>query len=216
MGAGTQASCVWHDDAASCDLSRSEGAGKGFVLRPGLSRIETPRLRLRGGLPEDVDAWARMNADPRVMEHFVATTPIERSHAQARLMHDDLERDGYGWFILELRNQLGFAGVIAIAGISWDAPFEPRREVGWRLPVERWGNGYATEGASAALRYAFDTLRWPEVVAMTATGNNRSQRVMQRLGMTRDPAEDFGHPRVPEGHRICRHVLYRLRATDMP
>jgi RimJ/RimL family protein N-acetyltransferase len=176
--------------------------------------IETPRVRLRGWLPEDVEPWARMNADLRVMEHFVDTTPLERSREQARLMREWLERDGYGWFVLELREKPGFAGVIAIADIAWESPFEPRREVGWRLPVEQWGNGYATEAASAALRYAFETLGWPEVVSMTAAGNVRSQKVMRRLGMTRDPAEDFEHPRVPEGHRIRRHVLYRLRATN--
>lgn len=129
-------------------------------------------------------------------------------------MRADLERDGYGWFVLELRDKPGFAGVIPIADIRWDAPFEPRREIGWRLPVDRWGNGYATEGASAALRYAFEDLGWPEIVAVTATGNERSQRVMRRLGMTHNPAEDFDHPRVPEGHRICRHVLYRLRSIS--
>jgi len=177
-----------------------------------LEPIETPRLRLRAWLPEDVEPWARMNADPRVMEFFVGTTPMERSLEQARLMREGLQRDGYGWFVLELRDEPGFAGVIAVADIGWDAPFEPRREVGWRLPIDRWGNGYATEGASAALRYAFNELGWQEIVAMTAASNERSQKVMRRLGMTRNPTDDFDLPRIPDGHPIRRHVLYRLRS----
>ena len=181
-----------------------------YMLRTPM--IETPRLRLRCWLPEDVEPWALMNADPRVMEYFVEATPVERSREQAKLMAADLERNGFGYFVLERLDSTGFAGIIAIDDIRWDAPFEPRREIGWRLPVEMWGNGYATEGAGAALRYAFETMGWPEIVSMTSTLNERSMRVMQRLGMSRDPEEDFDHPRVPHGHRLQRHVLYRLRA----
>jgi RimJ/RimL family protein N-acetyltransferase len=175
--------------------------------------IETPRLRLRGWLPEDVEPWAAMNADVKVMEYFVEPTPRERSYEQAARMGADLERRRFGWFVLELKEKPGFGGIIAIDDIPWDTPFQPRREIGWRLPVEMWGKGYATEGARAALHYAFDTPKWPELVAMTAAKNERSRRVMERLGMTRDAGDDFEHPRVPLGHPIRSHVLYRITSS---
>lgn len=173
--------------------------------------IATARLRLRQWTDEDVAPWAQMNADPRVMEFFVTTTPRERSFELAALMREDIAKNGYGWFVMERRDAPGFAGVIAIDDIHYDMPFRPLREIGWRLPVESWGHGYATEAAQATLQFAFEQLRWPEVVAMTAIINARSRRVMEKLGMTHDPSEDFDHPRVPDGHPIKRHVLYRAR-----
>ena len=154
-----------------------------------------------------------MNADPAVMEFFPGKMTRERSREQAARMRADLEKNGYGWFVMERKDRPGFAGIMALDDIRYDMPFRPLREIGWRLPVEAWGHGYATEAGNALLRLAFDDLRWPEVVAMTAAVNTRSRRVMERLGMTRDPAEDFDHPRVPEGMAIKRHVLYRKRAS---
>ena len=176
--------------------------------------IETERLRLRGWGDEDVAAWAEMNADPRVMEFFVEPTPRERSYEQARSMRADLDANGYGWFVLERKDEPGFAGVIAVDDIRYEMPFRPLREIGWRLPVRAWGNGYATEAAAAAMRFAFETLKWPEIIAMTARINARSRRVMEKLGMTHDPAEDFDHPRVPAGREIRHHVLYRKHSRS--
>jgi RimJ/RimL family protein N-acetyltransferase len=122
-----------------------------------------------------------------------------------------LERNGYGWWIVEIKESGRFAGVICIDDVGYDVPFAPPREVGWRLAFDAWGHGYATEGAAAALDFAFRTLGWDEVVAMTAALNIRSQRVMERLGMKRDLAGDFDHPRIEEGHRLRPHVLYRIR-----
>jgi ribosomal-protein-alanine N-acetyltransferase len=96
----------------------------------------------------------------------------------------------------------------------FEAHFTPAREVGWRFAPEHWGNGYATEGVRAALEYAFAALGWDEVVAMTAVQNVRSQRLMQRIGMTRDPNGDFDHPKVEAGHPLRRHILYRTRRSD--
>ena len=154
-----------------------------------------------------------MNADPRVMEFFVEPTPREHSYESAARLRDGLERNGYGWWVIERKGVPGFAGVVVVDDIHWDAPFQPLREIGWRLPVHSWGQGFATEAASKALRFAFEVLRWPEIVAMTARSNVRSQRVMEKLGMTRDLSGDFDHPRVPIGHRIRPHVLYRATSA---
>ena len=172
--------------------------------------IETPRMLLRSWKRDDMDAWSRLNADPKVMEFFPRTYERDESVATAQLMQVELEHDGYGWFVAEVKERFPFAGVIALQEVPFQARFTPAYEIGWRFLPETWGNGYATESAAAALDYAFNTLGWHEVVAMTAEINVRSRRVMERLGMTHDPRDDFDHPRIPQGDRLNHHVLYRI------
>ncbi|HEY8298115.1 MAG TPA: GNAT family N-acetyltransferase [Candidatus Baltobacteraceae bacterium] len=178
-----------------------------------IAAIETARTILRGWNDDDVESWAQMNADPRVMEFFPSTYARERSIASAATMRAELERDGYGWFVVELKDRMPFAGVIALQPVPFEARFTPAKEIGWRFLPAAWGHGYATEAASAAMRFAFEELGWDQVVALTARINVPSQRVMERLHMTHDPDDDFGHPRVEEGHRLHHCVLYRARAT---
>lgn len=144
------------------------------------------------------------------MEFFLRTYDRDESVASAQLIQVELEHDGYGWFVAEVKDRFPFAGVIALQDIPFQAKFTPAYEIGWRFLPEAWGYGYATEGARAALDLAFNRLGWREVVAMTAKINLRSQRVMERLGMTYDPTADFEHPKIPEGHRLRPHVLYRI------
>ncbi len=107
-----------------------------------------------------------------------------------------------------------FLGVTGLSRPSFEAPFTPAVEVGWRFAREAWGHGYATEAAKAAVEFGFETLGLREIVSFTVPANERSWRVMERLGMKRDPVDDFEHPRLPEGHPLRRHFLYRLRASD--
>lgn len=169
-------------------------------------------MLLRGWSEDDIHAWAEMNSDPRVMEFFPSVIEREQSIESGTRMREALERDGCGWFVAEVKGAMPFAGVIALLPVTWEAPFTPAYEVGWRFRTEAWGKGYATEAARAALQYGFNDLGWREIVAFTAEINQRSRRVMERLGMTRDPADDFDHPRLPPGHRLQRHVLYRKLA----
>ncbi len=173
--------------------------------------IETPRLLLRGWQDADIDPFVEMNADRRVMEFFPSTHDRARAETMAAQRRMFLERNGYGWWVIEVKETRNFAGTICIDDIHYEVPFTPPREVGWQLPFDSWGHGYTTEGAKAALDFAFEELEWDEVVAITAAVNKRSQRVMQRLGMIRDTAGDFDHPRVEQGHQLRRHVLYRIR-----
>lgn len=173
--------------------------------------IETERLILRPWRDEDVPHWVAMNADPRVMEFFPSTYGEEQARETAAYLRARLEADGYGWWIAEIKDGRRFAGCLAVQKVPFEAHFTPAFEIGWRLPVDAWGHGYATEGARALLDCSFSRLGCDEVVAMTAALNERSQRVMQRLGMTRDAADDFDHPRLEEGHRLRPHVLYRIR-----
>jgi 3-dehydroquinate dehydratase/shikimate dehydrogenase len=103
-----------------------------------------------------------------------------------------------------------FVGFIGLAEPSFNAHFTPAVEVGWRLAFDHWGKGYATEGAKAALEYGFETLNLNEIVSFTAIQNMRSRRIMEKIGMQHDPKDDFDHPKLPEGHPLRRHVLYRM------
>jgi ribosomal-protein-alanine N-acetyltransferase len=148
------------------------------------------------------------------MEFFPSTYTRERAERSASILRERLERDGYGWWILEIKAGASFAGVIALQDVPFEAHFTPALEIGWRLRQDHWGHGYATEAARAAVGFVFSELQRDEVVAMTAAINERSQRVMQRLGMTRDTNDDFDHPAVADGSPLRPHVLYRLRRND--
>ena len=171
--------------------------------------IHTPRLVLRAWRALDREPFARMNADPGVMEFFPATLSQAESNVLVDRIGAQLEQRGFSLYAAELRETGEFIGFIGLSMPSADIAAVP--EIGWRLAPEFWNRGLATEGARAALRFAFDELGLDEVVSFTAAINLRSRRVMEKLGMTRDPADDFDHPRIAEGHRLRPHVLYRVR-----
>ncbi|MFC4587731.1 GNAT family N-acetyltransferase [Sphaerisporangium corydalis] len=175
--------------------------------------LETERLVLRRWREDDLRPFAEMNADPEVMEHFPATLTAAQSDALAGRIMAGFQDPGLGLWAVEIRSTGAFAGFTGLVWQTFPAHFTPAVEVGWRLARRAWGHGYATEAAAAALDHAF-TEGLSEAVSMTAVGNVRSQAVMRRLGMTRDPADDFQHPNVPEGGPLRPHVLYRLRAAD--
>lgn len=173
--------------------------------------LRTERLLMRQWREADKTPFAELNADPVAMEHFVAPLSRADSDAFVERMRARLEESGWGLWALERLDTGEFLGFTGLAHFADGLPFAPATEVGWRLRREHWGHGYATEAGRAALDHAFAVLALDEVVSMTAATNLASQRVMARLGMTRDPADDFDHPRVPDGHPLSRHVLYRIR-----
>jgi RimJ/RimL family protein N-acetyltransferase len=175
--------------------------------------LPTPRLRLRPWCEDDLDAWLALHADARVTEWLGGSGDRAEVLARFILVRKRFDERGYGWWALEVQGG-PVVGAIGLQPTPFDASFTPVHEVGWRLAHEAWGHGYATEGARAALDFGFDVLGLDEIVAFTAKTNERSQRVMERLGMTRDPAHDFDNPRLPEDHPLRPHVLYRLRAPS--
>jgi ribosomal-protein-alanine N-acetyltransferase len=153
-----------------------------------------------------------MNADPRVMEHFPSVLSAAESDAMMRRAIEHFERHGFGPWAVEVEGRMvGFVGLLVP---TFEAHFTPAVEVAWRLAPDAWGFGYATEAAREVLRFAFDRAGLDEVVSFTVPANVRSIAVMERLGMTRDAADDFDHPGVAVESRLRRHVLYRLAATD--
>jgi RimJ/RimL family protein N-acetyltransferase len=175
-------------------------------------QLRTERLLLRPWRAEDREPFAALNADAAVMEYFPATLTRAESDARAERFDSDIQRLGYGFWAVEIPGETPFIGFIGLVATDDDMPFSPAVEVGWRLARAHWGHGFASEGARAALAFGFDELGLEQIVALTAVGNQRSQRVMERLGMQRDPAEDFIHPGVPADHPIAAHVLYRIGA----
>lgn len=174
--------------------------------------LRTARLLLRRWRDADRAPFAALNADPEVMAHFPELLTRSASDWMVDRIEAAFDRDGYGLWAVEVTETGRFIGFTGMNEVGFTAHFTPAVEVGWRLARAAWGHGYATEAARAALSYGFDEVGLVEVVSFTAVTNLRSQAVMRRLGMTHDPADDFDHPQLPDGHRLRRHLLYRLRS----
>lgn len=179
---------------------------------PEPTAIETDHLLLRRWRAEDSEPFAALNADPEVMEHFPSTLSRSESDELIDRIETGFAAHGFGFWALEVRTTGEFIGFTGLGVPSFEAAFTPTVEIGWRLAKSAWGNGYASEAARASLDLGFSEYGLPEVVSFTFEGNDRSRAVMERLGMTRVPSEDFDHPRVPAGNRVVRHVLYRMPA----
>ena len=177
--------------------------------------LQTERLLLRAWRAGDREPFARMNADPRVMRYFPATLTRAQSDVTIDRFGAHLVDHGFTFFAAELRASGEFIGFVGMARVSWEAHFTPCVEIGWRLDPACWNQGLATEGARECLRFAFEDLGIGEIVAFTVPANLASRRVMEKLGMTRNPADDFDHPRIAEGHPLRRHVLYRIGAAEI-
>ena len=175
--------------------------------------LTTTRLRLREWRTEDLPAFAAMNADPRVMEFYPKRLTREESDLAAGRIRQHFERYGFGLWAVEAPGSADFLGYVGLSVLAWEAAFTPCVEIGWRLATAFWGRGYATEAARAVLAHGFRPLGLSEILSFTVPANRRSRGVMERLGMTYDPAEDFDHPMIPAGSPLRRHVLYRLKAT---
>jgi RimJ/RimL family protein N-acetyltransferase len=174
-----------------------------------LIELETERLRLRQWIELDREPFARLNADPRVMEFFPSILDRAASDAMIDRIQKLIIDQGWGLWAVESKQNKQFIGYVGLHIPTADLPFSPCVEIGWRLAFEYWGKGYATEAAQAALKVGFDRLKLPEIVSFTAIHNHRSSAVMKRLGMIRD-AETFEHPSLPVEDPLREHCLYRL------
>lgn len=181
-------------------------------VEPGPTLI-TERLILRRWRDEDLAPFAEMNADPVVMEFMPTLLSADESDDLAHRADALFDRFGYGLFAVEVRGGEPFVGFVGLSAFSTSDPrplrFAPGVEVGWRLAHEVWGRGYAPEAATACLELGF-AAGLHEIVSFTSVLNERSQSVMRKIGMQRDPADDFDHPRVVEGSPLRPHVLYRI------
>jgi RimJ/RimL family protein N-acetyltransferase len=177
----------------------------------GTPELVTERLSMRRWRPGDRAPFAAINADARVMELMPDTLTRSESDAYLDGIERHFDEHGFGLWALQLRDGGELIGLAGLNTVAFEAHFTPAVEIGWRLARPAWGNGYASEAARAALRFGFERAGLPEIVSMTTELNLRSQAVMERIGMSRDAADDFVHPLARPPH-LRRHVLYRLSA----
>ena len=171
--------------------------------------MKTDRLILRDWTDNDLEPFAELNADPDVMEFFPSVLSRSESDELARAIRNKIRIEGWGPWAVELRSSGEFIGVVGLQKTNMALPFSPSVEVAWRLAKAYWGNGYATEAATASLSYAANTLNINQVVSFTAKVNTRSQAVMKKIGMY-SAGYEFDHPDVPIDSPLCRHVLYKI------
>ena len=178
--------------------------------------LETDRLIYRAWQDEDLDPFAGMCGDPEVMRYFPEPLTRDKSEAMVSRCVERQERQGFCLAPVEIRETGEFIGFVGLNRPDYGKPlpFDPCVEIGWRLQQAAWGKGYASEAARAWLRFGFETIGLEEIVAFTIPDNLPSQRVMEKIGMTRDLEGDFLHPSLPADHPIAKHVLYRLKKTD--
>ena len=177
---------------------------------PAGPELRTERLLLRRWRAEDLEPCAAMNTQAEVVEHLPSSFSRAESAAFRERIEHSFERRGYGLWAIELIGREPFVGCAGLLDVGADLPFAAAVEVGWRLAYEWWGRGLATEAAAAAIAYGFEELGLTELLAYTARRNERSRRVMARLGMRHDRAEDFLHPALGPEDPLAPHVVYRL------
>jgi RimJ/RimL family protein N-acetyltransferase len=177
--------------------------------------LRTARLLLRHWRDDDAAAFAEFSADPAVMRYLVPFPDRAAMDAWVEAARKHWTEHGFGPWVVELSSEAQMIGVVGLSNLRFALPFAPAVEAAWRLDRSYWGRGYAYEAARAAIDDGFARLGLDEIVAFTVPANRASRRVMEKLGMTHNPAEDFDfeHPRLPPGHPLRRHVLYRLRRS---
>ena len=174
-----------------------------------MGELRTERLVLRRWRESDLEPWAAMNADPEVREHLGEVMTREQSDASVAAFEAEFDQRGFGWWAVEVAATGEFIGFAGLDPVDEEMPFTGV-EIGWRLARSSWGHGYATEAARATLTFGFDTLKLPEILAITTATNVRSQAVMRRLGMTL--TDKFDDPTAPEGP-LRPSVVYRIHSA---
>jgi RimJ/RimL family protein N-acetyltransferase len=165
--------------------------------------IQTERLLLRAWRPDDFEDFARISADPEVMRYIASGQPATRSQAWRAMAvfvgHWSLR--GYGLWATEERATGRFIGRIGL----WNPEGWPGLEVGWLLDRACWGRGLATEGARAALDYAFTTVGADHVISVIDPQNTRSISVAEKIG------ERFEREYDLDGNRSLIYGITRPR-----
>ena len=178
-----------------------------------MNPIQTKRLILRQWKDTDRAEFAALNADPEVMKYFPNTYDRIQSDQSVDRFVQSIESNRFGFFAAELKESKAFIGFVGLNRVPEYLPFAPAIEIGWRLAQQFWGQGLASEGATACLEYGFRKLAIEDVVSMTPSTNLKSEKLMQRIGM-RNSKQNFIHPTIVPKSSLAEHVLYRINKRD--
>lgn len=140
--------------------------------------IETERLILRAPQASDMDAWAGFAADPLAARYVGGVQGRSGAWRQMCAITGAWTIRGFSMFSVVEKASGRWVGRLG----PWMPEEWPGTEVGWGIVREAWGMGYATEGATAAIDWAVDTLGWTDIIHVIDPGNIASQAVAQRLG----------------------------------
>ena len=176
----------------------------------GIHHLQTSRLILRNWKQNDIEPFAILNSDPRVCEFLPNVLSQGETLTSVIKIQSHFKKHAFGLFAVELISTKTFIGFVGLKYFSFDSHFTPSVELAWRLSWENWGQGLATEAAQKVTQYGFETLGLPEILAITAKNNQRSRRVMEKLGMFTNEDENFLHPQLEYSHPLAEHVLYRF------
>ncbi len=170
--------------------------------------IETERLILRSWKEADKALFAEINSNANVMKYFPAPLSTEESDAFAERIKTEFEETGQGLYAVEIKETGEFIGYVGFHHFTFDMPFSPNWEIGWRISNKFWHKGYATEAAMACIAYAREKKFCKKLYSFTAVPNIPSENVMKQIGMTYEGL--FMHPALAEGHWLKEHKLYSL------
>ena len=172
---------------------------------------ETQRLILRDWCDSDTESFVALNQNPQVMEFFPDILTKQQSVDLLIKLKDEISQRGFGFYACELKANHAFIGMVGLHVPDFNAHFTSCVEIGWRIASNYWRQGLALEAAQKYLEIGFIEFNLQEIVSFTARTNRRSIKLMQNLGMVRDDCGDFYHPKLPQGHQLSLHVLYRMR-----
>lgn len=170
--------------------------------------IKTERLLLRSWIEQDLEPYATLNADPEVMEFFPSPLSHKESMDHVDRIRTHFNTHDFGPFAVEIIKSKKFIGFVGLGHLDMNVTFCPTVEIGWRLSKDSWGKAYATEAALACIHYGFNVLKLPVIHSFTALINKRSERIMEKIAMTR--VGEFDHPKIDSSHILYRHVLYEI------
>jgi [ribosomal protein S5]-alanine N-acetyltransferase len=174
--------------------------------------FETQRLIFRDWKEQDLPVFRIMNKDIRVMKYFAKTLSEQETDRFYEIIKDEFRNYGYGLYAVETKHNSEFIGFIGLHWANFNAQFTPCIEIGWRLKYEAWGNGYATEGAKACLKYGFETLKINKIYSFTSKINSQSENIMKKIGLVK--ITEFKHPNIIEDSPLSEHVLYAVSLGD--
>ncbi len=170
--------------------------------------FKSERLGFRHWRSKDLDAFAKLNSDEAVMEHFPKTLSKEEVEIFIVQLKEHFVKNGFTYYATEILATKEFIGMIGLAFQEYQTNYTPAIDIGWRLKRGAWGKGYATEGAKRCLEYGFNELGITKIISVCTVENTKSENVMKKIGMTK--IGEFNHPELVNYPDYEKHFCYEI------